>query len=357
MKKIIFSLVFIKIFLVLVSVSFASQFFSPSSKAELSDLKNEVAADTTTIRNDLMTQENRTTDLENEMITVAHKNQDNNFSVNQNINGTSIGNNGVNIPAGQTYKINNTDLSAADIGSEPAFAEGIISQYYRGDKTWQTLDANAVGLGNVSNNAQIMKQENPTTIGYVPTWANITGDRLATGLAVGTAANNLVKLNSSSQLPSVNGINLTSLNPSNFSAGTDAVNITAGGSNKDITITPSGTGKTKLNGKLASNVQASFIISNDQAVNFPSSTFSPTDAALVLIKCQNLGYGSISFGIFMLESNFADGVLTKIAGNAFSTAKDTTGRVNFYYNWQVYQYSIQNKTGSDIRIYITNIGP
>lgn len=34
---------------------------------------------------------------------------------------------------------------------------GTISQYYRGDKTWQTLDKNAVGLGNVDNTADADK--------------------------------------------------------------------------------------------------------------------------------------------------------------------------------------------------------
>lgn len=34
---------------------------------------------------------------------------------------------------------------------EPRIMPGTISQYWRGDKTWQTLDKNAVGLGNVPN--------------------------------------------------------------------------------------------------------------------------------------------------------------------------------------------------------------
>lgn len=38
-------------------------------------------------------------------------------------------------------------------GKEPALAAGTSSQYYRGDKSWQTLDKAAVGLGNVENTA------------------------------------------------------------------------------------------------------------------------------------------------------------------------------------------------------------
>jgi hypothetical protein len=40
---------------------------------------------------------------------------------------------------------------------EPTITPGTISQFYRGDKTFQTLDKNAVGLGNVDNTADIDK--------------------------------------------------------------------------------------------------------------------------------------------------------------------------------------------------------
>lgn len=40
---------------------------------------------------------------------------------------------------------------------EPTIAPGTTSQYYRGDKTFQTLDKAAVGLGNVDNTSDINK--------------------------------------------------------------------------------------------------------------------------------------------------------------------------------------------------------
>lgn len=43
------------------------------------------------------------------------------------------------------------DLQAALNAKEPAFAVGAVGQYLRGDKSWQTLDKAAVGLGNLSN--------------------------------------------------------------------------------------------------------------------------------------------------------------------------------------------------------------
>lgn len=40
---------------------------------------------------------------------------------------------------------------------ENSIAAGTTSQYWRGDKTWQTLDKNAVGLGNVDNTSDVNK--------------------------------------------------------------------------------------------------------------------------------------------------------------------------------------------------------
>jgi len=42
-------------------------------------------------------------------------------------------------------------------GKEPALAAGTSAQYYRGDKTWQTLDKTAVGLANVDNTSDTNK--------------------------------------------------------------------------------------------------------------------------------------------------------------------------------------------------------
>lgn len=40
---------------------------------------------------------------------------------------------------------------------EPTIASGTTAQYYRGDKTWQTLDKTAVGLSNVDNTSDVNK--------------------------------------------------------------------------------------------------------------------------------------------------------------------------------------------------------
>lgn len=50
-----------------------------------------------------------------------------------------------------------TDLESALSGKEPTINAGTTSQYWRGDKSWQTLDKSAVGLGNVDNTSDLNK--------------------------------------------------------------------------------------------------------------------------------------------------------------------------------------------------------
>lgn len=74
-----------------------------------------------------------------------------------------------------------TDLSAALSGKEPTITAGTTGQYWRGDKTWQTLDKSAVGLGNVENTALSTwaGSANITTLGTISTGtvptANVSG--------------------------------------------------------------------------------------------------------------------------------------------------------------------------------------
>jgi len=52
---------------------------------------------------------------------------------------------------------NQTDLQSALDGKEATITAGTTSQYYRGDKSFQTLDKTAVGLGNVDNTSDANK--------------------------------------------------------------------------------------------------------------------------------------------------------------------------------------------------------
>lgn len=52
---------------------------------------------------------------------------------------------------------NQTDLQSALDAKEASISAGTTSQYWRGDKSWQTLDKSAVGLSNVDNTSDINK--------------------------------------------------------------------------------------------------------------------------------------------------------------------------------------------------------
>ena len=48
-------------------------------------------------------------------------------------------------------------MGSGNVAVEPTVTAGTTSQYYRGDKTFQTLDKTAVGLGNVDNTSDVNK--------------------------------------------------------------------------------------------------------------------------------------------------------------------------------------------------------
>lgn len=61
-------------------------------------------------------------------------------------------------PSAHTHSISDViGLQTALDSKEPTITAGTTSQYWRGDKTWQTLDKNAVGLSNVDNTSDLNK--------------------------------------------------------------------------------------------------------------------------------------------------------------------------------------------------------
>jgi len=105
-----------------------------------------------------------------------------------------------------------TDLQNALNAKEPTITAGTTSQYYRGDKTFQTLDKNAVGLSNVDNTSDLNKpistatqtalNAKQNTLGFTPvpttrtltingTTQDLSADRtftISTGITIGTTA-------------------------------------------------------------------------------------------------------------------------------------------------------------------------
>lgn len=75
-----------------------------------------------------------------------------------------------------------TGLTASLAAKENSIAAGTTAQYYRGDKTWQTLDKAAVGLTNVDNTSDTTKFANTALTG-VPTAPTATAGTNTTQLA------------------------------------------------------------------------------------------------------------------------------------------------------------------------------
>jgi hypothetical protein len=76
-------------------------------------------------------------------------------------------------------------------GGEPFVLAGTTSQYYRGDKTWQTLNTSTVGLGNVDNTSDVNKIVSTPTQTALNLKSNLisptfTGTPLAPTAALGT---------------------------------------------------------------------------------------------------------------------------------------------------------------------------
>jgi hypothetical protein len=68
--------------------------------------------------------------------------------------------NPANITQSPSYRFV-TDTEKSDWNSkEPGITPGTTAQYWRGDKSWQTLDKSAVGLGNVDNTSDLSKDLN-----------------------------------------------------------------------------------------------------------------------------------------------------------------------------------------------------
>lgn len=90
--------------------------------------------------------------------------------------------NPANITQSASYRfVTDTEKSTWN-GKEPAITGGTTSQYWRGDKTFQTLDKAAVGLGNVVN----LDTSNPANITQSASYRFVTDAEKAAWNAVST---------------------------------------------------------------------------------------------------------------------------------------------------------------------------
>ena len=89
---------------------------------------------------------------------------------------------------------------------EPTITAGTTSQYWRGDKSWQTLDKTAVGLSNVDNTSDLNKPISTATQTALNGKANTAHVHALSDLTQSAATNG--------QVPSWNGTNWVPVTPS-----------------------------------------------------------------------------------------------------------------------------------------------
>ena len=78
--------------------------------------------------------------------------------------------------------------NTAIASKEPSITSGTTSQYWRGDKSWQTLNSSVVGLGNVTNLLQVDTSTTQTGIGGNKTFTgvlNISNSTASTSTTTG----------------------------------------------------------------------------------------------------------------------------------------------------------------------------
>lgn len=78
-------------------------------------------------------------------------------------------------------------ITTALSGKEATLTAGTSAQYYRGDKTWQTLNKAAVGLGNVDNTSDIAKPISTLTQAALNAKLGNPGAPVARSISFGTA--------------------------------------------------------------------------------------------------------------------------------------------------------------------------
>ena len=83
--------------------------------------------------------------------------------------------NPANIIQTSSYRFTTDAEKSSWNGKEPAITIGTTSQYFRGDKTFQTLDKTAVGLGNVDNTSDLNKPISNATQTALNSKADLVG--------------------------------------------------------------------------------------------------------------------------------------------------------------------------------------
>lgn len=128
--------------------------------------------------------------------------------------------------------LNIPQYTLAGLGGEPTITAGTTSQYWRGDKTWQTLDKTAVGLSNVENTALSTwaGSTNITTLGTIA-----TGTWNGTEISTSKGGTGLTSIGTANQLLGVNN-GATGLEYKTITVGTSGTNFAVAHTANTITL-------------------------------------------------------------------------------------------------------------------------
>ena len=202
---------------------------------------------------------------------------------------------------------------------ENNIASGTVSQYWRGDKTFQTLDKNAVGLANVDNTSDANKPVSTAT----QTALNLKADKV-----VGAVANNFASLNSTGNLID-SGKKSSDFEPADITIlkEEDVINnLTSTDTNKPLSANQGKVLQDNKADKVSGATNGNFASLNSSG-NLIDSTKKPSDfepADVNILKKSNVIDNLTSTNIDLpLSANqgkvLQDGKVDKITGKGLST--------------------------------------
>lgn len=182
-----------------------------------------------------------------------------------------------------------TTIINALAGKEPSIPSGTSSKYWRGDKSWQTLDNNAIGLSNLTNHLQV----NTTTT------QDISGDKyFLDSLLIGVNSSLTVQPYSNSDIKSINSLQVI-----------NSINNTI-----TFSTNPSGT----------------FVFLNtDVEINTANTTAISNQIIGGHTRVRNYGSGLLTNmqGLRLTALNSGTGNITTLDGAAFTARNDVAATV------------------------------